>query len=79
MKPRATRGSVLQDRVTASDLEAGTGRSVQGKRGSLVLGVESMRGRQEESSYTWALAAHGEGLELCCNLIRSLGHFYRQF
>lgn len=42
MKPRGTRGSVLQDRVTASDLEAGTGRSVQGKRGGLVLGVESV-------------------------------------
>lgn len=64
MKPRGIRGSVLQDRVTASDLEAGTGRSVQGKRGGLVLGVESVSGEREESSYTWALAAHGEELEL---------------
>lgn len=38
MKPRGTRGSVLPDRVTASELEAGTGRSVQGKRGGLGAG-----------------------------------------
>lgn len=40
MKPKGTRGSVLRDRVTASELEAGTRQSVQGKRGVWVLGVE---------------------------------------
>lgn len=44
MKPKGTRGSVLRDRVTASELEAGTGQSVQGKRGGLGAG----RGEREQ-------------------------------
>lgn len=79
MKPRGTRGSVVQDRVTASDTEAGMGRSVQGKGGAWVRGLGTVSGETRRVWLQLHPCSSCAELGLCSNLIRSLGDFHRQF